>query len=226
MFIENVLMNKVVIFGVQDFASLAHFYFENDSELEVVAFSVHEKFLPPDAEYRGLPVIPFEEVTDRYPPEDYYFFAPMSAREMNKDRKSVYIDVKEKGYVCANYVSSKATVLGQILGDNCFILEDNTIQPFTTIGNNVVLWSGNHIGHHGSIADHTTVTSHVVISGHCQVGESCFFGVNATIRDGIDIAEGTFVAMASAVQASTEAWSAYKGSPAKKLGIPSNKIKM
>ena len=41
-------MAKIIIFGTQDFAELAHFYLENDSEHEVVAFSVNEDYLPKD----------------------------------------------------------------------------------------------------------------------------------------------------------------------------------
>jgi acyl-[acyl carrier protein]--UDP-N-acetylglucosamine O-acyltransferase len=116
------------------------------------------------------------------------FFAPMSAGGMNKDRERVYHRAKARGYQCINYISSYATVMGEVAGDNCFILEDNTIQPFTKVGSNVVLWSGNHIGHHGVIGDHVTVTSHVVISGHCTLGQYSFIGVNATLRDNISVA--------------------------------------
>jgi acyl-[acyl carrier protein]--UDP-N-acetylglucosamine O-acyltransferase len=97
------------------------------------------------------------------------------------------------------------------------ILEDNTIQPFTTIGNNVVMWSGNHIGHHGQIKDHVFFTSHVVLSGHCVVESYSFFGVNSTIRDYTSIAQGTLVGMASAITKETEEWSIYVGNPAKKV---------
>ncbi|RZK16425.1 MAG: sugar O-acyltransferase, partial [Flavobacterium sp.] len=121
---------------------------------------------------------------------------------------------------------SKATILNDgKIGDNCFILEDNTIQPFTSIGNNVVLWSGNHIGHHGMIKDHVSFTSHVVMSGHCVIEENCFLGVNATLRDGINLAKGTLVAMAAAITKNTEEWGVYVGNPAKKLeGKISNRI--
>ena len=54
------------------------------------------------------------------------------------------------------------------MGDNCFIFEDNTVQPFVTLGNNLVLWSGNHIGHHSTLRDHCFISSHVVISGFCR----------------------------------------------------------
>jgi acetyltransferase-like isoleucine patch superfamily enzyme len=59
-------------------------------------------------------------------------------------------------------------------------------------------------------------TSHVVLSGHCVVENYCTFGVNSTIRDGLIIAEGTFVAMAASIIKPTEAWGLYKGSPAVK----------
>ena len=210
-------MAKVIIFGVQDFAQLGKFYLQQDSEHEVVAFSVNEQYMPEGKTFEGLPVVAFENVETVYSPAEFKFFAPMSPSRMNRLRESVYRKIKEKGYELISYVSSKATVFtGAQIGDNCFILEDNTIQPFTSIGNNVVLWSGNHIGHHSVIKDHVSFTSHVVLSGHCTVEPFAFFGVNATIRDGIHIAEGSFIAMAAAVVMDTEPWGVYKGNPAKK----------
>jgi sugar O-acyltransferase (sialic acid O-acetyltransferase NeuD family) len=210
-------MAKVIIFGVQDFAQLGKFYLQQDSEHEVVAFSVNEQYMPEGKTFERLPVVAFENVETTYPPSEFKFFAPMSPSRMNRLRESVYQKIKEKGYDLVSYVSSKATVFpGAQIGDNCFILEDNTIQPFTSIGNNVVLWSGNHIGHHSVIKDHVSFTSHVVLSGHCTVEPFAFFGVNATIRDGIHIAEGSFIAMAAAVTKDTEPWGVYKGNPAQK----------
>ena len=218
-------MAKVIIFGVQDFAQLAHFYLHHDSEHEVVAFSVNAQYLPETKTFEGLPVVAFENVEETYPPAEYKFFAPMSPSRMNKLRESIYQQIKQKGYEMISYVSSRATVFpGAAIGDNCFILEDNTIQPFTTIGNNVVLWSGNHIGHHSVIGDPVSFTSHVVLSGHCVVGPFAFFGVNATIRDGIHIAEGSLIAMAAAVTRDTEPWGVYKGNPAKKGDVLSKDL--
>jgi len=141
----------------------------------------------------------------------------MTARGMNRMRENIYNQAKAKGYKLISYVSSKATRFNNEIGENCFILEDNTLQPFTNIGNNVVLWSGNHIGHHGIIKDHVFFTSHIVLSGHCVVEPYCFFGVNATIRDYMHLAEGTLVGMSASVTKNTEAWGVYIGNPAKKL---------
>ncbi|MDN8616667.1 acetyltransferase [Variovorax ginsengisoli] len=218
-------MANVVIFGMQDYAELAHFYLENDSEHRVAAFCVNRAYLPEGGWFKGVPVVAFEDVEHTHPPADFSFFAPMSPKHMNRDRERVFVDIKTKGYRMVSYLSSRATSFNNEIGENCFILEDNTLQPFTRIGNNVVLWSGNHIGHHGRIQDHVTITSHVVMSGHCDIGAYSFLGVNATLRDGICIGEGTFVAMAAAVMKNTEPWSVYKGNPATKLEMPSTRLK-
>lgn len=207
-------MAKVIIFGIQDFAELAHFYLTNDSVHEVVAFSVNEAYLPVDKHFHGLPIVAFEQIEFVLPPSEYSFFAPMSPKKMNTVRQQVYDSIKLKGYELISYVSSKASIFNNQIGDNCFILEDNTLQPFTNIGNNVVMWSGNHIGHHGLIKDHITFTSHVVLSGHCIVEDFSFFGVNATIRDGLTIAEGSLIGMAASITKNTKPWSVYVGSPA------------
>lgn len=218
-------MAKVVIFGVQDFAQLGNFYLRHDSPHEVVAFSVHEKYMPEGRSFEGLPVVPFESAEETYAPSEFSFFAPMSHRRMNRLRESVYHEIKAKGYSLVSYVSSRATVLpGVEIGDNCFILEDNTVQPFVRVGDNVVLWSGNHIGHHSVVKDHVLFTSHVVLSGHCTVEPYCFFGVNATVRDRALIAEGTLVAMGAVVTRDTEPWGVYKGNPAKKSEVLSKDL--
>jgi sugar O-acyltransferase (sialic acid O-acetyltransferase NeuD family) len=217
-------MANVIIFGVQDFAQLAHYYLTNDSPHKVVAFSVNKEYLPPEQTFCGLPVVPFEEIEKIFPPSEFSFFAPLSPRKMNKLREKVYYEIKSKGYKMISYISSRATVLTDKIGENCFILEDNTIQPFMEIGNNCVFWSGNHIGHHGKICDHVMFTSHVVLSGHCIVEPYCFFGVNSTIRDGLKIAEGSLIAMGACVVADTEPWGVYKGNPAKKGEILSKDL--
>jgi sugar O-acyltransferase (sialic acid O-acetyltransferase NeuD family) len=149
----------------------------------------------------------------------------MSGVGMNKLRRNVFEQGKQKGFTFISYISSKATVYQpDNIGENCFILEDNTIQPFTTIGDNVVLWSGNHIGHHGEIRDHVFFTSHVVLSGHCLVESYCFLGVNSTIRDGIVLAEGSFIAMSASVTKNTAPWGVYLGSPAKKGNKRSDEV--
>jgi len=217
-------MAKIIIFGIKDTAELAHFYLTHDSVHEVVAFCVNEEYIESEC-FKGLPVIALEVVEDIYSVDEYKFFAPMTAVNMNRNREDIYNLLKEKGYSLISYISSRATIFPEAeIGDNCFILENNTIQPFTRIGNNVVMWSGNHIGHHGTIKDHVFFTSHVVLSGHCIIEPYCFFGVNSTIKDGTKLASGTLVGMAASITKDTQEWGVYVGNPAKKLPKPSYEL--
>jgi acyl-[acyl carrier protein]--UDP-N-acetylglucosamine O-acyltransferase len=119
-------------------------------------------------------------------------------------RAEKYFQAKAMGYSLASYVSSHCTYLSKNSpGDNCFILEDNTIQPFVKIGNNVTLWSGNHIGHDSVIDDHCFLASHIVVSGHVHIGSYCFLGVNATLRNSIVIAPNTLIGAGALIMKDT-----------------------
>ena len=219
------MKKPLVIFGAGDIAQLAHFYFNTDSEYEVVAFTVDSAFLAGTA-FCGLPVIPFEEITSLYPADKYEVFIALSYSKLNSLRKEKYLAVKAMGYRLASFVSSRATVLnaGRI-GDNCFIFEDNSIQPFATIGNNVTLWSGNHIGHHSTIKDHCFIASHVVISGGVEVGEQCFIGVNATLRDHIKIGEKCVIGAGAILLTDAESEGVYIGAGTERSKVPSSRLR-
>jgi sugar O-acyltransferase (sialic acid O-acetyltransferase NeuD family) len=218
-------MKELIIFGAADIAQLAHYYFSNDSEYKVAAFTVDASYIKVN-EFCGLPVVPFEELINHYPPDRYDLFVALSYSRLNQIRKDKYLAAKATGYRFASYVSSHATILNEFrIGDNCFILEDNTIQPFVTIGNNVTLWSGNHIGHHTTIHDHTFIASHVVVSGRCEIGESCFIGVNATLRDHIKIGEKCIIGAGALILADTEPGGVYIGTATKRAEIQSASIR-
>lgn len=220
-------LQALIIFGNNQTAQLAKYYLENDekyrNKYKIIAFTVHKKYRKTDT-FEGLPLVDFETLQDTYPPKgsklygDIMLFAPMTGKGLNKIREQVYLQGLDKGYKFISYISSKATVLTDKIGDNCFILEDNTIQPFVTIGNNCILWSGNHIGHHSVIKDNVFLTSHIVVSGNCVIEPYCWLGVNATLRNAITLAEGTLVAMSASIVKSTQPYTVYMGVPGKEKG--------
>ena len=183
------MKRRLVIFGAGDIAQLAHFYFGRETEFEVVAFSVDAAFVK-EPTFCGLPVIAFQEILTLYPPQQNAMFIAVGYSKLNAVRKEKYLAAKALGYQIASFKSPRATILNEgRLGDNCFILEDVTIQPFVTIGNNVTLWCGSTICHHSIIEDHCFLASHVIVSGGVDIGEQCFIGANATLRDHIKIGE-------------------------------------
>ena len=200
---------KLVLFGTGDIARLAHVYFARDSTYEVVAFTVDRAYLDGPT-FRDLPLVAFDEVARAYPPATHAMFIALSYAKMNQVRIAKYGEAKRMGYTLASYVSSRCTFLSDNpVGDNCFILEDNTIQPFVQIGSNVTLWSGNHIGHDAVIEDHCFLASHIVVSGRVRIGEACFIGVNATLRNAITIAPRTLVGAGAVIMKDTEQGGVY-----------------
>jgi sugar O-acyltransferase (sialic acid O-acetyltransferase NeuD family) len=196
-------MAKLIIFGAGDIARLAHYYFTRDSEHQVIAFTVDQKYRQGET-FLDLPLVSFEEVSNSYPPDEFRMFVALSYARMNKLREEKYHAAKEKGYELVSYVSSRCSFLtDHPVGDNCFILEDNTIQPFVRIGNDVTLWSGNHIGHDATIEDHCFLASHIVVSGYVRIANNCFIGVNATLRNSITIAPETLIGAGAVIMKDT-----------------------
>jgi len=217
---------RIVIFGAGDVARLARVYFDRDSPHEVAAFTVDAAYRTADS-FEGLPIVDAQSVAERYPPDQYGMFVALSYARMNHLRAEKYAEMKAAGYQLASYVSSRCTYLSDSRpGDNCFILEDNTIQPFVTIGNDVTLWSGNHIGHDVSIGDHCFISSHVVISGHVSVGPHCFIGVNATLRNSIEIAPETLIGAGAVIMKNTRAKSVYMAQRAERFTKNSDEIEI
>ena len=218
-------MKRLVIFGCGQIGQLAHFYFSSDSGYSVAAFTVDAAFVKEPA-FCGLPVVPFESVESRFPPGDFAMFVALSYSQVNELRARKVAEARAKGYELASYISSRATVLtNEPIGPNCFLLEDNTVQPFVRIGTNVTLWSGNHVGHHSSIGDDCFIASHVVISGGVTIGPKCFIGVNATLRNQITIGASSVIGAGAVIMADTPPRSVYRPVPTEMSPVPSNRLK-
>ncbi|EAI4070944.1 acetyltransferase [Campylobacter jejuni] len=217
-------MKKLVIIGIGEIANIAYEFFKYDTEYEVCAFCVHKKHMVADR-FRDLPVIVFENMQEDFPANEFEIFIGIGTGELNYQRTRIYKQVKQMGYKCATYVSSKAFVWHNVeVGENCFILPHNTLEPFVKIGNNVTLWSGNHIGHQSVVKDNVFISSHVVISGFCEIGENTFMGVNSCVAHKIKIAKDNFIALGSVVNKNTEENKIYRGNPAEASKISAKKF--
>lgn len=219
-------MAKIIIFGSGDIAQIAKYYFDIDSPHQVVAFTLDKNYIK-EQEFEGLPIVPFEDIEKHYPPSEFQMFIALAYGDMNRLREKKFYEAKKKNYHLVSYISSHTTYLSQYkCGENCFIFEDNTIQPFVKIGDNVTIWSGNHIGHHSIIHSHNFISSHVVISGHCEIEPNCFLGVNSTIAHYIKIAKGTLVGAGAIITKNTEPESVYVPVKSIKLDKKSSEFKL
>ncbi|QRP63260.1 acetyltransferase [Rhodanobacter sp. FDAARGOS 1247] len=204
----------LVLIGAGEFAQIACEYFEHDSDLDVVAFSVERDYLAQPT-LAGRPVVAFETLEADYPPAEVDVFVAVPSSQLNRLRTRLYLDMKRRGYRLATYVSTRAFVWRNAeVGENSFIFEGNVIQPFVRVGNNCILWSGNHVGHRTVVHDNVFIASHAVISGYCEIGANSFIGVNSTFNDHVKVASDNVIGAGALVTRDTEPGRIYVGSPA------------
>jgi UDP-3-O-[3-hydroxymyristoyl] glucosamine N-acyltransferase len=104
-------------------------------------------------------------------------------------------------------------------------MEANVIQPYVKLGSNLIIWSGNHIGHHSMVADDCFIASHAVISGHCTIGQGSFIGVNATLRDNISIGRQCVIGAGTLILASVPDFGVLIGEATPVSRVPSNRLR-
>jgi sugar O-acyltransferase (sialic acid O-acetyltransferase NeuD family) len=202
-------MPRIVIFGTGRGAKVATRYFAEDSSYEVVAYSVDDEYAN-EQTFLGRPVIPFSRIETEIPPSESEMFVLLGFQRMNALRAEKFAAAKRKGYSLASYVSSRILASGaQKFGENCFILEGNIFNYDVTIGSNIVMWSGNHVGDLSVIEDHAFISSQVVLSGDVVIGANSFIGVNATISNRVRVAPRTYIGANTLVTKDTQPGSVY-----------------
>jgi sugar O-acyltransferase (sialic acid O-acetyltransferase NeuD family) len=183
----------LVIVGDSAFAEVAFEYFTEDSPYRVAAFSVERDYLRRDR-LLGLPVVALEQLADSYATAEHDVAVAVTYTQLNRLRARLCAQVSGMGYRLASYRSSKAVVWpSATIGEHCFIFENNVVQPCAKLGDNVVLWSGNHIGHHSVIEENCFVSSHVVVSGFARIGANSFLGVNSAVSNNKTVARDCWI---------------------------------
>lgn len=204
-------MKPIVIFGIGGFGELVHYYFTHDSNRKVAGFTVDREYVK-EAQFCGLPVVPFDEVERHFPPAQHEMITCIGYSSVKNylkiagRRKSIYLECLAKGYKMASYISSKTSVWPNVqMGDNIIIVEQNILQPFSRIGNNTVLFGNNLVGHHSHIKDHCFLAAGINIAGNVCIEEECFLGMSTTTCPSITIGKSCIITAGSVVNHSMPA---------------------
>lgn len=217
-------MAELVLFGTGHEAMVAHFYFSCDSEHRVVGFTVDADRLE-TSRFLNLPVVPFEDVAEVFPPSRFRMHVPIAYTRVNKLRAEKYHAARAMGYELVNYISSKAVVWPDLqTGDNCFVAEKVVIQPYARIGDNVVINPGSHVGHHTIVKDHCFLSVNVTILGGVTVEPYCMFGGNSTVRNLITVARESVIGAGALILRNTQERGVYVGAAARLLPTPSDTL--
>ena len=216
-------MKKVIIFGTGELAQRIFFYLK-DSNDQVVAFCANKSKIDRD-ELFGLPIIAFENIEERFPSDEFSMFIALAYSEMNKKRTKFFDEAKSKGYELYSFIHPSTKVWDEFeMGENCFILANNVIQPFVKLGNNVLIGSNNLISHNTTIGDNCFITSNVTMGGHVVMGKNCFVGLSATINQRIKIGNECVVGAGTLISKNINDKEVYAVNSSKKLPQSSEHI--
>ncbi len=216
-------MKKVVIFGTGELAQRIFFYLK-DSDDQVIAFCANKSKIDKE-ELLGLPVIAFENIKETFPPTEFSMFIALAYSEMNKKRTKFFNEAKNKGYELYSFVHPSTKIWDEFeMGENCFILANNVIQPFVKIGNNVLIGSNNLISHNTTIGDNCFITSNVTMGGHITMGKNCFVGLSATINQRIKIGDECIIGAGTIITKDINDKEVYAENSSKKLPQSSEHI--
>lgn len=211
----------VVVFGTGAGANMARRYFESDGAFDIVAYVVDRPFLS-DPKFHGCPVVALDQVAAAFPPGQVMAFVPLGATRMSGARLEKFTALRGLGYRFATYVhSSNGTASRATIGENCFILENQSFNFDTAIGDNVVIWSGCQIGDRSRIRDHAFLAAHVVINGDVEIGERAYLGSNCNISNNVRVGPLSFIGANALITKDTAEQSVHVVEPTPSAGMDS-----
>ena len=217
-------MADVVLFGAGQIAEVAKVYLDAHGPDRVVGFTVDASHRHGDS-FAGLPLVEWETLEERFPPGEIKLLGPLSYRRMNEFRRDRHLQGRQRGYDFTTFIHPASHIYTDAIGENCFILENNVVQPFARLGDGVMMWSGNHIGHHCVIGDYCFIASQVGLAGGVQLGARCFVAGKAGVESGVSIGEGCFLGGGVVVKKNLPADSAVPGTADPVAVYPASRLK-
>jgi sugar O-acyltransferase (sialic acid O-acetyltransferase NeuD family) len=215
---------RVVIFGTNRLASLTWSMLRAESSHEVAGFTVDASFLR-ERELHGLPVVPFEQLEDRFAPAETAIAVALGWHSTTGIRESRRRAAVSRGYRSVSFVSPRAITYADLsIGEDSLVFAGTIIEPFGRIGSSVTIRAGCMLSHDVTVGDNCYIAPRACLAGRVTVGRGCFIGVGATISPYVTVAEGCFIAAGAHVQSDTKPGGVYEGVPARRRSIPASRM--
>jgi len=215
-------MDKLIIYGNGRIARIIYQFLKN--HFDVTAFTVDEKLIEENS-IEGLPLIPFEDIQEKYSADSYKMLIAVGYIQLNALRAQKYQEAKLKGYSFINYIHPSVELHDSVkLGENNVILDHATIHPYARIGNSNIVWSNAVIAHGCTVENNCWITSGVTVAGDSTVRSNTFLGVNATVGHNITIEEENFIGANCLVSRSTKPKEVYVSRDSEKHRLDSQRF--
>ena len=209
-------MIKLLIHGTGSLGKLAYSEILNDDRYEVVAFACDDKYFSSN-EFLGKPLYKASEIEKHFLPKSIKVLSTGLYSSL-RERYNSYLGIKKKGYEFINYISKNAVVRPDIeIGENNIICSGVYLDFFGKLGNCNIIRPNTYIGHNFDIKNGVYIAPGCNIAGYSVIKDLSFIGIGSTIIEKRCIEQETLIGAASLVTKSTEPYSKYIGSPARKI---------
>ena len=98
------LKKDLIIFGSGKIAEAVTYYFDRDSEYNIVAYVVDDNYSVSET-FLGKPLVALSELIEKFPPQKFEIFVAVGYQGLNEFRAKTYNYFKESGYRFASYTS-------------------------------------------------------------------------------------------------------------------------
>lgn len=210
-------MNKkqIVLYGDTMFSAelmkIISLEYGND---KVIAFTIDSKYKKSE-EFCGLPMYPFEQLEHYIDVSNSEILLTIGYNNMNQLREVKYEECKSRGFMVHKYISKQAIVYSDKIGEGCIIMPGVYIGPFCMLGNCNIIKASCSLPHHITLGNFNWIAGGCSYGGDVLQGNNCFVGLGSTIRNGISIADKTFIGAHSYLSSNTIDEGVYIGNPAK-----------
>lgn len=217
------MKKDAVIFGNTEYSYMLAKYMEELGERRILAFTVDAQYIT-EAALHEYPVVPFEEIEDRFSMDEVEFIIGIGHKSMNSVRESIYNRLKAKNYAIGSFIHPKATVAAEAIGEGNIILDAAYIGKNAKIGNANIFWNNCNVSHDAVIGDFNYFAPSATFGGFVTVGDKCFFGLGCIVKNGLSIADSTLVGAGAYIDCNTQTGDVYVPARSVKLKYKSSEM--
>jgi len=162
-------VKKVVVYAQTTLGKMLYYDALGNENFVIACFTVDAAYLAGNGlQDLPLPLISFQEIQDRYPPEEYDMLALFDESSRMRNRGQMYLKAKSAGYQLRNYISARSDVAPDIvLGENNVIMGATHVGFGGTMGNNNLIRQQVYLGHEFKIGNNNMIIAGCTIGGLC-----------------------------------------------------------
>lgn len=195
-------MKQFIIFGEGDFADYVWCMLTEMLHREVAAFTVDQQYLK-NTEKRGLPVLPFEHITEHYSPQEFSMALGFIGGDMMQIREKRFQECARLGFELENIIAPSVVNHSRQMGVGNIIAEGTILEPFSSVGSGNVFFDMSLLGHHVELGDFNLLSSCIVPCGMSKIKNHCFIGAGSIIGNRVTVADYTLVGANAYVKSDT-----------------------